>query len=132
MINIRQKNGYVILLTVLMVGAVAVTAASALLLLAVDSSKNSALSVDSRVARLLADACAEEALEIVRESSVSSGYGSLSLGEGSCGYFITKLGGQKRSILASSTIAEATRSVVIGLDRIFPAIRVTYWREVVE
>lgn len=129
MYKITKNNGYVILLTVLVVGAVAVTAAAALLIVGVDSAKNANLKVSSHSAGLLADACAEEALEVIRESLSFSGYGSLGLGESGCSYFITKLSGQNRTIVASSTVGGAARAVRIKIDRMFPIISIVSWQE---
>jgi uncharacterized protein (UPF0333 family) len=127
-----KQRGYALLLTVLIVGAVAVTIATTLFSLSVNSAKTSAASEASARARALADACAEEALEQIRESTPFSGYGSLDLGAGTCGYFVTNLGGQNRSIVASSTVSDATRKVKITINAINPLINVTYWQEVVD
>jgi hypothetical protein len=127
-----KSGGYVVLLTVFVVGAVALSIAVTLLFSGVDLARNATLKEQSKQARALADACAEEALEQIRESQTFTGYGTLTLSTGSCGYSVTNLGGQNRQIAASSTVESAIRKVKLLIDQVKPTINVTSWQEVVD
>lgn len=125
------NDGYVVLLTVLSIGAVAVAIATTLLMFGVDAAKNALTEDHGKQARGMADACAEEALEQIREASTFTGYNTLMLGTNVCSYNVTNLGGQNREVRASSTVSTTVRRVKITLDRVRPTLNVTSWQEVI-
>ncbi len=130
-IMLKNKSGFTLLITILIVGAVVLAIASTLFLMSVGAAKNIAVAEASARAGAMADACAEEALEKIRESTTFIGYGTLSLGGESCGYLVTGLGGQNRRVVASSTVSDVVRKVKITVDTINPLINVTSWQEVI-
>lgn len=81
-------------------------------------------------ARLLADSCAERALEEIRESASFSGSDTLTYSNGSCSYAVINEGGQNRTIEASGAVADALQRVELTLTQINPTITVAAWREV--
>jgi len=129
--QLKARKGYTVLLTVLVVGAVAVVIATALLVVGVDSARDISEKESSRGARAMAHACAEEALEQIRDASNFTGYGTLTLGSNTCGYNVVNLGGTNRSIAASSTVNSAVRKVALTLDKVKP-INITSWQEVID
>lgn len=126
------SHGYIMLITVLVIGAVGVAIAVSVLWLGLGSSKSSFSIEQSSQTRALADACAEEALQKIRDSIPFTGTGSLTLGQGSCSYTVTNNGGQSRTITASSTVGSIVRKVSISIDKINPSINVTSWLEVAD
>jgi len=126
-----NKNGYVALLSVIVVGAIAVTVAVTLLLAGIGWSQTSFDLERSNQAKALVNACAEEALQQIRNSTPFTGYGSLSLGQGTCGYVVTSGGGQNRTVNASSTVGVINRKVQITITAITPLIIVSAWQEVI-
>jgi len=70
-----NKKGYVVLLSILIVGAVGMAVTVSLLLLGLGSSRTSFAYEQSGYAKSLASACAEEALQQVRDSTSFTGSG---------------------------------------------------------
>jgi len=129
---VKQK-GYVALITVLVTGAVGVAVAVSVILLGLGSSRSSFAIEQSNQAKALVNACAEEALQQIRDSIPFEGTGNLTLGQGSCNYTVEKLTAQNRTITASGTAGTTIiRKVSITLDKITPNINITSWQEVAD
>jgi len=126
------NRGYVMLLSVLVVGAVAIAVAVSLVLLGVDFSRSGFAIEQSSAAKGLANACAETALEQIRESPSFSGVATLALGDGTCTYTVIVGSGQNRTVNASGTVGTVVRKVKITLDTITPKINITSWQEVAD
>lgn len=132
--NFKLKNlcndGYITLLSVLVIGAIAVLIAVSLILLGLSSSRNSFSLEESNQAKALANACAEEALQEIQDLLVYEGSDTISLGQGSCTYTVTNLGVQNRDIEATGTVGNVVRKVEILIDQIRPEINIVSWQEV--
>ena len=125
-----QPKGFILLLSVLVVGTVALGIALSAVLLSTDSHRTSLAVLQSNQARALADACAEQALEAIRTDDGFTGTGNLTLGEGSCSYTVTDLGDENRNIESTATVDNITRRVEVGIDQIFTTINISAWTEV--
>lgn len=127
----REKSvGYITLISVLVLGAVGIAVMVSLILLGVGSSKTSFVVEQSNQSKMLANACAEEAFQKIRDSTSFTGTGSLILGQGTCSYSVTSQGGQNRIITASGTVNSVVRKVKVIISNITPAITVNSWQEV--
>jgi len=73
----RQKGGYIALISVLIIGAVGTAVIISLLLLGIGNSRTSFAIEQSSQAKASANACAEEALEQIRNSTPFTGTGNL-------------------------------------------------------
>lgn len=128
--NIRKtETGFITLVSVLLVGAVGLSIALSTVLLGVGASRTNFAIEQSGKAKALANACAEEALEKIRESTPFTGSGNLSLGGGTCSYTVTSTGDTTRSVASSGTIGTITRKVNITVTQINPEIIVNPWVE---
>jgi hypothetical protein len=127
--NIKHQPGYVLLISILLIGAIGVAIVVSILSLSSGTAQSEIYLEQSAGARALADACLEEGLEKIREGTSFSGSGSLSLGLGTCGYNVQSTGGQNRTITASSTLVNATRRVQATISAINPRIILTSWQE---
>ena len=125
-----DNKGFIALLSVLIVTAVAVSITVALLIMGVGSSRTSFARQQSTQARALADACAEEALQEIHDSVSYEGSDTLTLGQGTCDYRVTKLTGQNRTIDATGTVGTIIRKVNVVIDSITPDINILSWQEV--
>lgn len=101
-----------------------------LILLGLGSSRTSFAVEQSNQAKALVNACAEEALQQIRDFLPFTGSGSLTLGQGSCSYTVTSQGVQNRTIIASGTVGTIIRKVRITINKINPTIVATSWQEV--
>lgn len=128
----NMNRGYITLISVLVVGAVGVTITISLILLGLSSSRTSFAVEQSGQAKALANACAEEALQEIRDSTPYTGSDNLTLGQGNCTYTVTSQGGQDRTITATGTVDTIVRKVEIVIDKINPTIEVVSWQEVAD
>lgn len=125
-------NGYVTLLSVLVVSAVTLSIGLSLLVSGIDASRIGFLFENSGQARFLADACAEEALQEIRDFTPFTGSGGLSFEYGDCTYTVVSGGGQSRTVTASSTVDTVVRKVTISITAINPLIVISSWEEVAD
>ena len=127
---ITKMKGYVALISVLIVSAIGVVVVTGVILLGLSWSRTSFTTQQSFQAKTLADACAEEALQQIKDSIPFAGNGTLTLGQGSCAYTVTNNGAQNRSVVSVGTVGTVVRRVSLTLDKISPSINITSWQEV--
>lgn len=130
--NNKNQRGFITLISVLVVGAVGVTMVLSLIMLGLGSSRTSFAVEQSNQAKSLANACAEEALQQIRDATPFTGSENLALGQGTCSYAVASQGGQNRIITASGTVGTIIRKVKIIINKINPAIQVVSWQEVAD
>ena len=128
----KYEQGFVALISVLIVGAVGVAITTSLLLLGLGSSRTSFALEQSSQARALANACVEEALEQIRNNTLFSGTETLTLGQGNCNYTVIVQTNENRTITATGTVGTIIRKVKVTLDTINPNINITSWQEVAD
>jgi len=131
-INLKE-NGYVTLISVLVIGAIGVAVGVSLISLGLSASRTSFSLEQSNQTKALANACAEEALQQIRDQPLAfSGTNNLVLGRGNCTYTVTAGSGEDRTIEASGTVDTIVRKIEISIDQINPTINITSWQEVAE
>lgn len=123
-------QGFITLISVLVVSAVGVAITLSMILLGLGSSRTSFAMEQSNQAKALANACAEEAMQQIRDSTPFTGTGNLTLGQGTCTYTVTNDGGQNRTITTSGTVGTIIRKDTVIINQINPTITVTSWQEV--
>lgn len=127
----KQKNsGFVTLMAVLIVGALGTAVAVSFLSRGIESSKNTTSLEFSFQARLLAEQCAELALQNIRNNTDYLGNGSSSNETGTCTFKVEDYGGKRRNISAVGISGESTKKLLIEIDGITPRIIILSWREV--
>ncbi len=129
--QLSHQSGYVALITVLIVGAAALAVAVALLDMGADSQRAALIEQQSKQARNLSSACAQEALQVEHDNIAYSGSGNLSIGQGTCTYVVTAPTGTTRSILATGTVGNVVRKIQISVTIGASSISVTSWQEVI-
>lgn len=126
------QDGYITLLSVLVVGAVTLAITTSLLLLGIGSARTSFAKEQSEQTKALVNACAEEALQMIRNSTPFTGSGGLSLGQGTCSYTVTSQGGSNRTVTSTGTVGATTRKVKIIINQINPNISISSWQEIAD
>lgn len=124
------QQGYIALITVLIVGSASLAIGLALLLAGTDSQKTILSMQQSTQARSMAVSCAEEALQQMHDSTTFSGTNNLSIGGGTCAYTVTDLGGSSRRVDASATVGTVARKVQVYATIGASSISITSWQEV--
>ena len=130
MVGRSAESGYVALLAVLIVGAIATATGIVLLLTSADSQRSVLVSQQSKQARSLAVACSQEALQLMYENTSYTGSGNLTLGQGSCTYTVTNTGGSTRSVAATGTVNNTSRKIQLNVTIGSLNISITSWQDV--
>lgn len=85
---------------------------------------------NSYEARSLINACAEVALEIIRENNdYTTINNTVNLSNNICTYTISNVGGNNRSIAIQGTIKNMTRKLLITTDAFNP-LGISSWQEI--
>ncbi|UPA22620.1 hypothetical protein K8942_00175 [Candidatus Peribacteria bacterium] len=131
MMHLRARNGYVFLVTVLMIGAIASTTLLSLLLLGWAAEQNGALVERSQHAFELMQICAERSLRSLRLDPTYAGNETFTFARGTCKvYDIGGSGNLDRTLCIESVSGPVTRRVEIQVNRIFPLTTIRSWQEV--
>jgi len=126
----HKDSGYIALITVLVVCAVATAVSLVLLVNGNDLQRAGQIDNYATQARGLANACAEEALQQMHDSTSFTGTNSLTLGNGTCTYTVTSTGTSTRTITTSGTVQTVVRKVQVYATIGSSNISVTSWQEV--
>ncbi|MDD5041081.1 MAG: hypothetical protein PHX87_00155 [Candidatus Peribacteraceae bacterium] len=130
-LSLMNRPGYIFLLSVIMVGAIAVATLSSLLMIGVGSMQIGFTVRQSEQARSLSQTCVERALRSLWEDTAYAGNEEFTFDEGVCD--ILRIGGsgnENRSVCAEGRVGPTVRRYEILLDRVLPSIQVATWREV--
>ncbi|MEI8060835.1 MAG: hypothetical protein WCG99_00900 [Candidatus Berkelbacteria bacterium] len=129
---VETKPGYVTLIGVLVVSAVGLVVATSMLFLGLSYSRSSLALSQSDIGKSLADACAEDALQRIRDNTAYSGTNNLTINGDSCTSTVTAGVGQIRTIDSSGTINGVVRKVKVTISQISPKIIISSWQEVAD
>ena len=123
-------EGYIALIAVLIVGAATTAIALTLLMTGVDAQRSGLVEQQTIQARQMANACAEEALQVIHDNTSYTGTGNLTVGANTCSYTVTSTGASTRTITTSATINNVVRRITIYATIGASSISVTSWQEV--
>jgi len=124
------EAGYIALISVLITSAAATAICLSLLQTGTDSQRSILIEQQSKQARSLAVACAEEAMQVIHDNIAYSGTNTLILGRGSCTYIIAVTAGSTRSLSASGTVGNVVRKIQAYATINSTSISITSWQEV--
>lgn len=125
-------RGYIALISILIISAIVILIAASANLISISESKMGLKESESWQAFYLTTACAEEALQQIKDSTPYEGSGNIPIGQGSCAYTVTKLIGENRIITATGTVRDINRRVKITIDKVNPTINIVSWQEVAD
>lgn len=126
----KQTNrGFGTLLIVILLGGVALALTLTLSTSSLWSIRGSIDSKSSNTTKSLVNACAEIALEAMRENNSYTGTSNVALSGNSCSYTVTNTGGTTRSVTVSGTVSGVTRKLSITTSSFNPLV-VASWQEV--
>ena len=126
-----NQNGFVALISVLVIGAIGASVAVAILLFGVISTQNGQVLQESARARYLADSCAEIALQrLLRDPSYAGGE-SVEFGGGVCDITsVNHVGEGVVEFRTSGTFNSVVRRVEVRTSQLRPHIQISLWQEV--
>ena len=125
-------NGYIALMSLLIILAVILTAAIGSSFLSISEAGMSLTKNQSSSAYYLASACAEEALQQINDSLDFQGLGNLYLDNGDCSYEVIAGSGQNKTIKASGVVVDVVKRISINVNQVVPIINITSWQEVAD
>lgn len=129
-----HRPGYIFLITVLVIGAIATTAAVSLILLGIAAEQSGATVQQSAQALEMAQTCAERALRSLRADITYDGGETVTLDPGgTCTIHpIGGSGNDERTLCIEGLSGNALRRLEIAIADLYPRIRIDDWREVAE
>ncbi len=127
----RSGNGYTMILAVVITTVVGAGIATTVLLSGLGISRSGLVTQQSMQARSLANACAEEALQKLRESLYYNGDETLTFSAGSCQILpISGTGNTQRTVKTTGSVGSVVRKVRIVIAQVHPTISLSSWLEV--
>lgn len=127
----RRRPGYIFLLTVLVIGAIASVAATSLVLLGLARQQSSLAATQSAQALEFARTCVERGIRSLRSDLSYDGGLTATFSEGSCILrHLAGSGNRDRSLCAEGHSANAVRRLEVTLQRVLPTTTVDSWVEV--
>lgn len=127
----ENKKAYIALISILIVGAVALNIAVSSAILSVGQGRNGLLAQNLTEAKGLANACAEKALMDLKDNVDYVGNETVSLGSGQCQIeTIENLGGETRLVKVTGRANQITKKIKININQINPTVTITSWLEV--
>lgn len=130
MIRHCQHGGFIALMGVVLVSSITILMVVSVLIQGVEQSKTTLVVERGFLARQYAQACAEEALERIRTSTVFVGTTTLTFTRGNCSSIVINTGGSTRTIDSTGNAATIVRRVKVLVSALNPQITVSSWQEV--
>lgn len=124
----NNMKGFSTLFVVIILGGIAVSLAVMLSTSSVWSIRGSRDATAAATARSLTNACAEVAIEAIRENNAYIGSDTVILGGDTCTYTVTNTGASNRTITVTGSVANSISKVQINTDAFNP-IHVVSWQE---
>ncbi|HEY5695322.1 MAG TPA: hypothetical protein VIQ80_00635 [Candidatus Saccharimonadales bacterium] len=125
-----RQSGYIALIAILITSAVCVAATLGMLTGGTDQQREVRVVQQSMQARGLANACASEALERIREDMTFAGTATLTLGSGTCTLTITSTGASTRMISTTGTVQSVIQKTAIAVTISGITITIMSWQDV--
>ncbi|PIQ76423.1 hypothetical protein COU78_06230 [Candidatus Peregrinibacteria bacterium CG10_big_fil_rev_8_21_14_0_10_49_24] len=126
-----QKPGYIFLLSVLVVGAVAVAITTSVLLLSTSAARTGLSLEQSGEALAYAQACADHALLLLRADNTYAGREQMAVGSGTCEILsVGGIGNENRTLCTEGVRGDTARRIEILIERILPSVTISTWQEV--
>lgn len=127
----RNRDGYVFLISVLFVGAIAMATAATLIVLGIGAERTGRVYAQSSQALSNAETCVERALRSLRMSLSYAGSETVALTSGTCE--IKAIGGSgnfNRSICVKGIAGNVTRRLEVRAQELLPVGEISSWQEV--
>ena len=127
----RSRSGYVFLISVLVIGVIAVDMILSLTLLGI-AAEHSGLTVQRAAqADEYAQSCAEQALLALRADPTYDGGTQVSFDDGTCSILHTGGSGTAdRALCIEGRSGKTVRRLEIGIARLFPSVAISSWKQV--
>ena len=127
--NKKRKKGYITLISMLVIAVVGTSLVAATLFNGVGSFKTSISTGQAQEALVLAETCAEKALEEIWLADDYAGSGNINLGNGACNYSVSGVSVPK-TIAAAGSVGPVVKKISVTVDNLHPYITTSAWQEI--
>ncbi len=127
--KLQNQRGFGTLFIVIVLGSVALGLALWISTSSLWSIRGSTDNKSSVQAKVLVNACAEVALETVRENTSYTGSNSVTIGSDTCNYTVVNTGGNNRTVTVIGSVGTITRKLQISTNAFNP-LTIASWQEV--
>lgn len=125
-------NGYIALISVLIISALAILIASSANLISISESKMGLQENQSWESFYLAKACAEKALIELKNDLNYTGNETLPFDTENCTILLVEgTGNENRVIKVTATAFKQTRKIKIEINRVNPETEIKFWSEII-
>ncbi len=127
----NNSQGYVLLLSVIVVGVVAGSIAGTILLFGIGSNRTALATQQGMNAREVANSCAQEVLEQLIQDTAYAGGEELVFENGTC--TVAAVGGSgdvNRTVQVTGVSGDATRRMEVVVTTVGPPMVISSWQEV--
>ena len=129
----KHQQAYIALITILIISAVTLLIVASAGLFGISETEMGLIEDQSTQSYYLANACAEYALERLKNNINYAGDETLDIDDGSCYIYLPEgNGNEDRIIKVTGTLANQTRKVKIIIQEINPLMVIGSWQEVSE
>lgn len=126
-----HRSGYIFLLSVLVIGAVAAASASSLILLGISGQQSSLTVIQSYQAMEFAQSCADQAILALKSDLTYDGGVSVYYTEGSCSIrHMSGNGNRDRGICIEGRSGPSVRRLEVDVEQVLPTTLIRSWTEV--
>lgn len=125
----ENNEGYVLLVSVLIIGLIATAAVTSTLLWSTDGARTGAVSKHAAQAYAASLGCATQAFSLLSSSSAFTGSESLSIGTGECTLTVADDAQAEKVVHISSTNSGVTRRSVVTISALNP-LTIDSWKDV--
>jgi hypothetical protein len=128
----NPSAGFIALTNVIILGAFGALITTTLLLVGVSATRTSAVVEQSAQARALANACAESALQKIKETGSLTNNDILRLENGNCNYTSNSQSDGTGLLSALGMVGTAVRKIQIIITTTTPTVGISSWQEVAD
>lgn len=131
MITHSTRSGYILLITILVIGAVASAILSSLMILGISANQVSLSVLQANQSLANAQACAEYGLMKLRQSPSYAGNEFITIGTDQCEILtVGGIGNNNRVICAEGKVGDSVRRLEVVINQVLPQTKIYSWQEV--
>jgi hypothetical protein len=131
MIKNSSQNGYILLISILVIGAIASAILSSLLLLGISANQVSFSVQQASQSLANAQACAEYGLMKLRQTPSYAGDEFVTIGSNQCEILpIGGIGNNNRVLCAEGKVGDSVRRLEVVINQVLPQTKIYSWQEV--
>ncbi len=126
-----SRSGYILLMTILMIGAIASAILSSLLLLGISANHVSLSVLQANQSLSIAQGCAEYGLLKLRQSPTYMGNEFVTIGVHTCEILpVGGIGNNNRVLCLEGKVGDTVRRLEIAVSQVLPQTKIFSWQEV--